>query len=127
MSAHFSINIDSHGAREPWNRTLLFGFRRCPVRLISSAFGDYQRDIVSLFMRAESSNLICSCCQQLRYGLLTMLADGFQQTLFAKFLSVTIQSFGNTIRVEQDGVAWSQFAFVDHALPFLEQTHHSAG
>src|SRR6516164_175127 len=56
-----------------------------------------------------------------------MLPGGFQQTLFAKFLSLTIQSFRNTIGVKQDGVAWSQFAFFHHALPFLEQAHHRAG
>src|SRR5215469_3699049 len=56
-----------------------------------------------------------------------MLPCGLQQTLFAKFLSVTIQGFGNTIGVEQDGVAWSQFAFFHGAIPFVEQAHHRAG
>ena len=37
-------------------------------RLTSCAFGDYQRDVVGLFMRAESSSLICNCYQQLRHG-----------------------------------------------------------
>jgi hypothetical protein len=37
-------------------------------RRSSCAFGDYQRDVVGLFMRAESSSLICNCCQQLRQG-----------------------------------------------------------
>ena len=46
--------------------------------LTSCAFGDYQGDVVGLFMRAESSSLICNCCQQLRQGLLTMLPGGFQ-------------------------------------------------
>jgi len=31
-------------------------------QLTSCAFGDDQRDIVGLFMRTESSNLICSRC-----------------------------------------------------------------
>src|SRR5947209_19814207 len=56
-----------------------------------------------------------------------MLPDGFQQTLFAKFLSRTVQSFRNTIGVKQDGVAWSQFAFFQCAIPFLEQAHYRAG
>src|SRR6266853_1563325 len=56
-----------------------------------------------------------------------MLPGGFQQTLFTKFLSLTIQSFRNTIGVKQDGVAWSQFAFFHRAIPFLEQAHHCAG
>jgi hypothetical protein len=37
-------------------------------RLTSCAFGDYQRDVVGLFMRAESSSLIRNCCQQLGQG-----------------------------------------------------------
>ena len=37
-------------------------------RLTSGAFGDDQRDVVGLFMRAESSSLICNCYQQLRQG-----------------------------------------------------------
>ena len=37
-------------------------------RLTSCAFGDDQRDVVGLFMRAESSSLICNCYQQLRQG-----------------------------------------------------------
>ena len=56
-----------------------------------------------------------------------MLPCGLQQTLFAKFLSVTIQGFGNTIGVEQNGVALSQFAFFHGAIPFVEQAHHRAG
>ena len=56
-----------------------------------------------------------------------MLPCGLQQTLFAKFLSVTIQGFGNTIGVEQDGVALSQFAFFHGAIPFVEQAHYRAG
>ena len=40
-----------------------------------------------------------------------MLPGGFQQTLFTKFLALTVQSFRNTIGVKQDGVAWSQLAF----------------
>ena len=56
-----------------------------------------------------------------------MLPGGFQQTLFAELLSLTIQSFRNTVGVKQDGVAWSHFAFFDRAIPLLEQTHHRAG
>src|SRR2546429_5107079 len=56
-----------------------------------------------------------------------MLPGGFQQTLFTKFLALTVQSFRNTIGVKQDGVARSQFAFFHRAIPFLEQAHHSAG
>ena len=56
-----------------------------------------------------------------------MLVGSFQQTLFAKFLSLTIQSFRNTIGVKQHGVAWSQFTLSHRAIPFLEQAHHRAG
>jgi hypothetical protein len=93
----------------------------------SCAFGDNQRDVVGLFMRAECSSLICNCCQQLRDRQLTMLPGGFQQTLFAKFRSLTIQSFRNTIGVKENGVTWIQFAFFHVAIPFLEQAHHRAG
>ena len=37
-------------------------------RPTSCAFGDYQSDVVSLFLRAESSSLICNCDQQIRQG-----------------------------------------------------------
>src|SRR5215469_6656090 len=53
-----------------------------------------------------------------------MLRGGFQQTLFAKFFLLSIQSFRNAIGVKQDGVAWSQFAFFHGAIPFVEQAHH---
>jgi len=33
--------------------------------LTSCAFGDHQRDIVGLFLRAESSSLLGNGCQQL--------------------------------------------------------------
>ena len=56
-----------------------------------------------------------------------MLPGSFQQTLLAKFLSLTIQSFGNTIGVKQDGVPGSQFVFFHGTLPFLEQPYHRAG
>src|SRR3974390_118382 len=52
-----------------------------------------------------------------------MLAGGFQQTLFAKFLSLAIQRFRNAIGVKHDSVAGSQLAFFHHAVPFLEQAH----
>jgi hypothetical protein len=55
------------------------------------------------------------------------LPGGFQQTLFAKFLSLAILRFSNTIGVKQDGIAWSQLAFFHDALPFLEQAHNRAG
>jgi len=105
------------------------GVRDAPAEgaAASCAFGDYQRDVVGLFMRAECSSLICNCCQQLRERQLTMLPGSFQQTLFAKFLFLTIQSFRNTIGVKQDGVAWTQFAFFHLAIPFPEQAHHRAG
>jgi hypothetical protein len=57
---------------------------------------------------------------------MSCLSGGCQQTLLAKFLSLTIQSFRNTIGVKQDGVAWIQFAFFHCAFPFLEQAHHRA-
>jgi len=96
-------------------------------RLTSRAFGDYQRDVVGLFMRAECSSLSGNCCQQVRQGLLTMFPSGFQQTLFAKFLCLIVQSFGDTIGIKQDGVTGSQLAFFHRASPLLEQTHHCAG
>jgi hypothetical protein len=46
-----------------------------------------------------------------------MLPGGFQQTLFAKFLSLIIQCFSNTIGVKQDGVAGGQFAFLQWRNP----------
>jgi hypothetical protein len=95
--------------------------------LAAWGFRDSQHDVVGLFMSAESSSLICSCCRQFRQGLLTMLPGGFQRTLFAKFLSLIIQSFCNTVGVKQDGVAWSQFPFFHGAIPFVEQAHHRAG
>src|SRR6516162_1906487 len=95
--------------------------------LTSRAFGDYQRDVVGLLIWAESSGLVGNCCQQLRRRQLTMLTGGFQQALFAKFLSLTIQRFRNTIAVKQHGRAWSQFAFFHGAIPFVEQAHHGAG
>ena len=55
-----------------------------------------------------------------------MLPGGCQQPLFANPL-FPIQSFRNTIGVKPDGVASSQFAFLQHTLPFLEQTHDCAG
>ena len=50
-----------------------------------------------------------------------MLPGSLQQMLFTKFLSLTIQSFRNTIGVKQEGIAWSQFAFFHGAIPFLER------
>ena len=56
-----------------------------------------------------------------------MLSGGFQQALFAEFLSVSIHRFRNAIGVKQDGVAWSQFALFQRAFPFVEQAHYCAG
>ena len=44
------------------------GVDEVPACLTSGAFRDYQSDVVSLFMRVESSNLICNRYQQLRRG-----------------------------------------------------------
>lgn len=56
-----------------------------------------------------------------------MSPGGFQQTLFAKLLSLTIHSFRNTIGIKKDGVARSQYAFFHCAIPILKQAHHCAG
>ena len=56
-----------------------------------------------------------------------MLPGGLQQTIFAKFLSLIIQSFRNTIGVKDNRVAWSQYPFFHRAIPALEQAHHRAG
>src|SRR5580704_10816489 len=98
-----------------------------PARLTSCAFGDDQRDVVRLFMRAESPSLVGNCGQQLRWGQLEMLSGGFQQTLFAKLLSLSIQSFRNSVGVKQEGVAGSKCAFFHCAIPLLKQANHRAG
>ena len=112
--------------QERW-RTCDFRWEQRRTGLTSSAFGDDQGDVVGLFIRAESSGLICNCFHQLRRGQLSMLPRGFEQTFFPKFLSLATQSFRHTVGIKQNGVAWSQFAFFHRTIPFLEQAHHRAG
>lgn len=56
-----------------------------------------------------------------------MLTGGFQQAVFAKFLTLTIQGFRNTVCKKQEGIARSYFAFFRRAIPSLEQANYRAG
>jgi hypothetical protein len=55
-----------------------------------------------------------------------MLPGGFQQTLFTKFLALTVQSFRNTIGVKEDGVARCARARPRDASPKRLCTDHFA-
>jgi len=80
--------------------------RTFSLRPFSCAFRYYQRDVVSLFLSTELPKLACDGREQLFWGQLAMLPDGFQQTLFAKFLSRIIKGLGSAVGVQEKGVAW---------------------
>ncbi len=83
--------------------------------MTSCAFGNYQRDVITLFMGAKSSSLICNRYQRLRQRKLRVLPSGFQQALFAKFLSLLIHSFRNTIGIEE---------YAESAMSMVQTRHY---
>ena len=65
---------------------------------------DDRRDVVVLFLKAESPNPIHDCSQQSLARQVPMLLKRFNQTPLAKFLSSLVTGFGDAIGVERKHV-----------------------
>src|SRR5712692_5364972 len=55
-----------------------------------------------------------------------MSPQRFDQALFSEFLPRAIGRFGYAVSVECECVTWTEPAFLDRAIPFLEESQHRA-
>jgi hypothetical protein len=91
-----------------------------------SAFGNNQRDIVVLLVRAELAHFIDDRCNRRLCGLVPMAPQGIDQALVSEFLSRIVERFGDAVGVEYEGVSRAEQAFVDQAIPCLEKAQQGA-
>src|SRR5215510_14222901 len=92
--------------------------------LATCALGYNERDVVYLFVRAELPELAHEGSEQLLRIELAVLLQGFQQTLFAKFLSRKVRGLRCAVGVQHEGVAWAELTLFNRAIPALKQAHH---
>jgi hypothetical protein len=72
---------------------------------IGSGFRDDRRDVVALFLGAESLNAIHNCSQQSRARKFPTLLQRFNQAPLTELLSSLVTGFGNAISVKRKHVA----------------------
>ena len=56
-----------------------------------------------------------------------MALQGFDEALLAELFVGGIVGFGDAVGVEREGVAWTELAFADFAIPILEDTQDGGG
>ena len=49
-----------------------------------------------------------------------MAAEGFDQAVFAELVAIFVESFGDTVSIEGQGVAGAERALAYFAIPFFE-------
>src|SRR5450432_2067954 len=93
---------------------------------ISSAFGNGQRDVVVLFMSAESPDFI----EHSRYDALCrqmpMAPQLVDQPLFSEFFVRVVERFGYSIGIDCQDIPTAEGSFLDPAIPVVEQAQYRA-
>ena len=94
----------------------LLGGLNSPLR----RFGDDERNVVVLLVRAEPLNLIDNSREQLLRRKSAMAAKGGNQALFAKFFVSGVKRFGDAVGVKGKRIARAKNGLADCAIPVLE-------
>jgi len=89
--------------------------------------GDDQRDVIMLFVRSKSSNLMQDRAQQFFTRQASMSPQCFDQLSLAKFLSRIVIGFGDSVGIEHEYVAGEDLAFLRGAIPLLEEAEERCG
>src|SRR5215472_12383316 len=79
-----------------------------------------RRDVVVLFVRAESSNPVHDCGQQILARQFPMLPEQFGQASLAKLFSQFVTGFGNAIGVKREHITGKEYLLSHRAIPVLE-------
>ena len=87
-------------------------------------FGNDERDVVVLFVGAESLDFVQDRSQRGLGRSFSMLLQGFDEALFAELFVGRIRGFRDAIRVEGEAVPRMELAFSNGAIPLLEDTQH---
>ena len=88
---------------------------------------DDRRDVVVLFLKTESPNTIDDCAQQSLARQVTMLLKRFNQALLAKFISLLVTGFGDSIGVKREHVPGKKLMLLYRAFPVSKQSKQCAG
>src|SRR5262249_27282645 len=94
------------------------------AHLWAFALGDYQSDIIVLFTSAELLNIMNNRRQQGLRREVARSPQGFDQALFSELLFSLTKGFGYAVTVEYERVSWRELAFLDRAIPFLEESQN---
>lgn len=92
-----------------------------------SGFGDDEGDVVVLFAGAELADVVDDRVEKGLGGLGAMAAEGFDQAVFAEFVAIFVEGFGDAIGIEGQGVAGVEGALADFAFPFFENAEDGGG
>jgi len=92
-----------------------------------SGFGDDESDVVVLFAWAELADVVDDRVEKGLGGLGAMAAEGFDQAVFAEFVAIFVEGFGDAVRIEGQGVAGAERAFVYFAIPLFENAEDGGG
>jgi hypothetical protein len=90
-------------------------------RLVSIAPRDHQSDVIMLLVRAEPLHVIENGIEQRLRTLVAMTPQAVNQPLFSEFLAKIVERLGDTIGVKHQCVSWQEGAFLDRAIPLLEE------
>src|ERR1022692_3310855 len=89
-----------------------------------------QRHIIRLFATAELLHFAENAIQDFGRRLALQLANSRNQTLFAELFAVAVFAFsrlGNTVGINHQNVAGSEFTIHDLAVPFFKHPQHRRG
>jgi len=92
-----------------------------------SGFGDDESDVVVLFAWAELADVVDDRVEKGLGGLGAMAAEGFDQAVFAEFVAIFVEGFGDAVRIEGQGVAGAERAFAYFAIPLFENAEDGGG
>ena len=73
------------------------------------------------------SDIFDNCAHPVFGRKLAVTPQGLNQTLFAELLSVIIAGFGDAIGIKRKRISGKELAFTYYAIPYREETQHSAG
>ena len=92
-----------------------------------SGFGDDEGDVVVLFAWAELADVGDDGVEERLGGLGAMAAEGFDQAVFAEFVAIFVEGFGDTVGVKGEGVAGAEGALADFTIPLFENAEDRGG
>src|SRR5215472_2814646 len=96
-------------------------------RRFLQGFGDDEGDVVVLFAGAEAVDFVHDGGEQVAGGEGAVAAEGSGEALFAKFVAIVVEGFGDAVGVERENVAGRNLGFADLAVPVLKGADDGGG